>query len=127
MAGQVHHIVQQTKHIDLKQFNITYSVKHEMTASSPSSGDMKRHQPLCNLVASPCTGDVRPFHECLDGFFQGIGVDARLLFPELLGCPVQDVLVIGFGGSRQPDTPIAAFRHFLALGGGVGDGVLGQL
>ena len=86
MAGQVHCVVQQTKHIDQKRFAVaTNTIEHEVSTLSPTSGDVKRHQSLSNVIALPCSGDVRPRRERLDGFVQGVGVGVRLCFTESLG------------------------------------------
>ena len=62
-----------------------------MSALSASPSDVKHPESLADVVPFPGSGKVRPLRQGLDGFGQGIGIDMRLPFAEMLGGPTQNI------------------------------------
>ena len=108
MALQIHRIMKESQDLDHVVVLSTPDAEHdEMTPLATLAGDMKRENPLENIVPLFCTHGGRAGGQVIQRRSKRFGVDARLGCAELVHRPAQDCPEVGPGGGRQADRPAA--------------------
>ena len=119
MALQIHRIMKESQDLDHVVVLSTPDAKHyKMPSLAALAGDVKRENPLEDVVPLFRTRDGRADSQIVQRRRDRFGVDARLGFAELVHRPAQDRLEVGLGGGRQADRPAArACSHFERVAG----------